>query len=292
MGVEMQPEAVVSGGPADLPAGPPTILTAGPGQHLASLREVWQYRELLYFLVWRDLKVRYKQTVLGVLWAVLQPLAAAVIFTVVLGMFVKVPSEGVPYPMFAYLGLLPWQLFAFALIESTSSVVVHERLLKKVYFPRLYLPLTPVIGAVVDFAVASVVAVAFLVAYRVRLGPGLLALPLLIAAVLLCAFAVSVWLAALNVKYRDVRYAVPFLVQVWFFATPIVYSSSVIPAHLRPWWALNPMASIVDCFRWSLLGTPRPTLAAMLVSAGVTLILLVGGVAYFRRVEATIADLV
>jgi lipopolysaccharide transport system permease protein len=292
VGVEMQPDAVRSGGSVDLPAGPSTVITAGGRRPLASLREVWQYRELLYFLVWRDLKVRYKQTVLGAFWAVLQPLASAVIFTVVFGMLVKVPSEGVPYPLFAYLGLLPWQLFAFALTESTSSVVVHERLLKKVYFPRLYLPLTPVLGAIVDFAVASVVAVALLVAYRVRLGAGLLALPLLIAAVLMCAFAVSVWLAALNVKYRDVRYAVPFLVQVWFFATPIVYSSSVIPAHLRPWWALNPMASIVDGFRWALLGTPLPQPSALLISAGVTLALLAGGLAYFSRVEATIADLV
>lgn len=290
--MEMQLDTVVPERRADLPAGPSTIITASGGLLLASLREVWQYRELLYFLVWRDLKVRYKQTVLGALWAVLQPLASAAIFTVVFGMFVKVPSEGVPYPLFAYLGLLPWQLFAFALTESTSSVVVHERLLKKVYFPRLFLPLTPVVGAVVDFAVASLVAVALLVVYRVRLGVGLLALPLLIAMVLLCAFAVSVWLAALNVKYRDVRYAVPFLVQVWFFATPIVYSSSVIPAHLRPWWALNPMAGVVDCFRWSLLGTPLPAPVTLAISTGVILVLLVGGLAYFRSVEATMADLV
>jgi lipopolysaccharide transport system permease protein len=275
----------------ELPAGPSTIIAAGVMRPLAHLREVWQYRELLYFLVWRDLKVRYRQTVLGAVWAVLQPLASAVIFTVVFGMLVKVPSEGVPYPLFAYLGLLPWQLFAFALTESTSSVVLHERLLKKIYFPRLYLPLTPVLGAVVDFAVASVVAVGFLVAYRVHPGPGLLALPLLMVSVLVCAFAVSVWLAALNVKYRDVRYAVPFLVQVWFFATPIVYSGSLVPAHLRPWWALNPMASVVDGFRWALLGTPLPHPSALLISSAVMLALLAGGLAYFRRVEATMADL-
>ena len=290
--MEMQAGSVATEGRADLPAGPSTIITAGGGRLLTGLREVWQYRELLYFLVWRDLKVRYRQTVLGALWAVLQPLVSAVIFTVVFGMFVKVPSEGVPDPLFAYGGLLPGQLFAFALTESTSSVVVHERLLKKVYFPRLFLPLTPVVGAVVDFAVASVVAVALLLAYRVRPGAGLLALPLLIAMVLLCAFAVSVWLAALNVKYRDVRYAVPFLVQVWFFATPIVYSSSVIPAHLRPWWALNPMAGVVDAFRWALLGTSPPAPAPLAVSIAVILVLLASGLAYFRSVEATMADLV
>lgn len=258
----------------------------------ADLRELWHSRELLYFLVWRDLKVRYRQTALGALWAVLQPLLSAVIFTVVFGLFAKIPSEGLPYPLFAYVGMLPWQLFAFALTEATNSVVLHEKLIKKVYFPRLFLPLTPVIGAVADFAVASVVAVVLMLAYGVPLRASLLALPPLFAAALACAFAVSVWLAALNVKYRDVRYAVPFLVQVWFFATPVVYASSLIPAPLRPWWALNPMASVVDGFRWALLGAPPPPLAAAAVSAAVVVVLTGGGLAYFRRVEATVADLV
>lgn len=256
------------------------------------LRELWQSRELLYFLVWRDLKVRYRQTALGALWAVLQPLLSAVVFTVVFGLFAKIPSDGVPYPLFAYVGMLPWQLFAFALSEATNSVVLHEKLIKKVYFPRLFLPLTPVFGAVVDFAVASVVAIVLMVSYSVQPQVSLVALPLLFAGALACAFAVSVWLAALNVKYRDVRYAVPFLVQVWFFATPIVYGSSLIPAPLRPWWALNPMASVVDGFRWALLGTAPPPLAAVAVSTAVVAALLAGGLAYFRSVEATVADLV
>ncbi len=230
------------------------------------LRELWVYRELLYFLVWRDLKVRYKQTALGALWAVLQPLLSAAIFTVVFGVLARVPSEGMPYPLFAYVGLLPWQLFAFALTEATNSVVLHERLIKKVYFPRLFLPLTPVVGAIVDFAVASGVAVGLMVFYRVPPRATLATLPLLIAAALLCALAVSVWLAALNVKYRDVRYAAPFLIQLWFFATPIVYGSSLIPPHLRPWWALNPMATVVDGFRWALVGSPPPPVVAIGVS--------------------------
>jgi len=258
----------------------------------SDLQELWESRELLYFLVWRDLKVRYRQTALGALWAVLQPALSAVIFTVVFGLFAKIPSEGLPYPLFAYVGLLPWQLFAFALIEATNSVVLHEKLIKKVYFPRLFLPLTPVVGAVADFAIASVVGVGLMVSYGVRPRVSLLVLPALFIAALACAFAVSVWLAALNVKYRDVRYAVPFLVQVWFFATPIVYASSLIPPPLRPLWALNPMASVVDGFRWALLGASPPPMAAVAVSLVVVAVLLAGGLAYFRRVETTVADVV
>lgn len=262
------------------------------GWQSLDVREFWRYRELFYFLVWRDLKVRYKQTTLGVLWVVLQPLLTATIFTIVFGLFARMPSEGVPYALFVYAGLLPWQLFAFALTESTHSVVLHEKLIKKIYFPRLFLPLTPIVGSIVDFSAAAVVAIGFLVIYRIKPGLELLAIPCLIVAAVCCAFSVSVWLAALNVKYRDVRYAVPFLVQAWFFATPIVYASSLIPNHLRPWWALNPMASLVEGFRWALLGTPPPSMVAIAVSVGVVVVLGLSGLAYFRRVESTLADLV
>lgn len=256
------------------------------------LLELWERRELLYFLVWRDLKVRYKQTVLGAMWAVLQPLLAAILFTVIFGLFARVPSDGVPYPLFAYVGLLPWQLFAFALTESTNSVVTHQQLLRKVYFPRLYLPLTPVIGALADFGFASLVLVGMLAAYRVRPWPGLLLVPGLIVLAMLVAFAASLWLSALNVKYRDVRYVVPFLVQVWFFATPVIYPSSLIPAHLRSLWALNPMATLVDGFRWAVLGAVPPVLVTVAVSSAVVVVLLAGGLLYFRHVEADLADLV
>lgn len=255
-------------------------------------KEAWEYRELLYFLVWRDLKVRYKQTAIGAAWAVLQPLLAALLFTVVFSRFAGVPSDGLPYPLFAYAGLLPWQLFSYALTESTNSVVTHQQLIKKIYFPRIFLPLTPVVAALVDFAVAASVLAVLLAVFKVGLSWKALVLPVAVGMAVLAAFSVAVWLAALNVKYRDVRYAVPFLAQVWFFATPIVYPSSLIPEHLRAVWALNPMASVVDIFRWALLGSPSPPLAALGASLAVVLLLLAAGLRFFRSVEATIADLV
>lgn len=255
-------------------------------------REAWEYRELLYFLVWRDLKVRYKQTAIGAAWAVLQPLLAAVLFTVVFSRFAGMPSDGSPYPLFAYAGLLPWQLFSYALTESTHSVVTHQQLIKKIYFPRIFLPLTPVVAALVDFAVASFVLAVLLLLFKVAVTWKLLVLPGAVAVAVLAAFSVAVWLAALNVKYRDVRYAVPFLAQVWFFATPIVYPSSVLPEKLRAVWALNPMASVVDIFRWAVLGSPPPPPSALGASSAVVLLLLAAGLRFFRAVEATIADVV
>ncbi len=254
--------------------------------------EAWEYRELLYFLVWRDLKVRYKQTAIGAAWAVLQPLLAALLFTVVFSRFAGVPSDGLPYPLFAYAGLLPWQLFSYALTESTNSVVTHQQLIKKIFFPRIFLPLTPVLAALVDFAVAGAVLAVLLAVFKVGVTWKVVVLPLAVALAVLAAFSVAVWLAAANVKYRDVRYAVPFLAQVWFFATPIVYPSSLIPEHLRALWALNPMASVVDIFRWALLGSAPPPLAALGASLAAVLLLLAAGLRFFRSVEATIADLV
>ena len=255
-------------------------------------REAWEYRELLYFLVWRDLKVRYKQTAIGAAWAVLQPLLAAVLFTAVFSRFAGVPSDGSPYPLFAYAGLLPWQLFSYALNESTNSVVTHQQLIKKIYFPRIFLPLTPVVAALVDFALAGVVLAVLLLLFRVGVTWKLLILPGAVAVAVLAAFSVAVWLAALNVKYRDVRYAVPFLTQVWFFATPIVYPSNVIPKELRAVWALNPMASVVDIFRWAVLDSAPPPVAALAASLAVVLLLLTAGLKFFRVVETTIADVV
>jgi len=256
------------------------------------IQEAWEYRELLYFLIWRDLKVRYKQTAIGVAWAVLQPLLAAALFTLVFSRFAGVPSDGFPYPLFAFAGLLPWQLFSYALSESTNSVVTHQQLIKKVFFPRIFLPLTPVLAALVDFAVASVVLGVLLAVFQVAVTWKVLVLPLAVVLAMLAAFSVAVWLAALNVKYRDVRYAVPFLVQVWFFATPIVYPSSLVPEQLRTVWALNPMASVVDVFRWALLAAAPPPLPALGASLGVMLLLLAAGLRFFRAVETTIADVV
>lgn len=278
--------------PPSPPRRPHVVIEPVRGWSGGMWRDAWAHRELLYFLVWRDLKVRYKQTAIGAAWAVLQPALAALLFTVVFGRFAGVPSEGLPYPLFAYAGLLPWQLFSYALTESTHSVVTHQQLIKKVYFPRIFLPLTPVLAALVDFALAGAVLAALLVAFQVELPWRLLLLPGAVLLAVLTAFAVAVWLAALNVAYRDVRYAVPFFVQVWFFATPVVYPSSLIPAPWRAVWALNPMASVVDVFRWSLLGAPAPPAAALAASAAAVLLLLAAGVRFFRTVEATIADVV
>lgn len=278
--------------PGEAPKTLPLVIEPVRGWTGGVFKEVWEYRELLYFLVWRDLKVRYKQTAIGAAWAVLQPLLAAALFTLVFSQFARVPSDGLPYPLFAYAGLLPWQLFSYALTESTNSVVTHQQLIKKVYFPRIFLPLTPVLAGLVDFPIASVVLIALLAVFKVGIGWKILALPLALAMAVLVTFSVAIWLAALNVKYRDVRHAVPFLIQVWFFATPIVYPSSLIPQYLRASWALNPMASVVDIFRWALLGSTPPPAAALAASLGAVLLLLAGGLRFFRAVEATIADVV
>jgi len=287
--MEATPSLDVAPGP---PPRSPLVIEPVRGWTGGIFREAWEYRELLYFLVWRDLKVRYKQTAIGAAWAVLQPLLAALLFTLVFGRFAGVPSDGLPYPLFAYAGLLPWQLFSYALTESTNSVVTHQQLIKKVFFPRIFLPLTPVLAALVDFAVAGAVMILLLAVFQVGVTWKVLVLPLAVAMAVVAAFSVAVWLAALNVKYRDVRYAVPFLVQVWFFATPIVYPSSLLPEQWRTVWALNPMASVVDTFRWALLGAPPPPLAALGASLAAVLLLLAAGLRFFRAVEATIADVV
>ncbi len=255
------------------------------------LREMWESRELLYFLVWRDLKVRYKQTVLGATWAVVQPLATMLIFTVVFGRLARLPSDGVPYPLFAYCALVPWSYFATALAQSSNSLVDQSRLITKVYFPRLLVPLASVIAGLVDLAITVVVLLGMLLYYRIVPGPAALALPLFILLAMLTALAVGLWLSALNVRYRDVRHTIPFLIQFWLFATPVAYSTSLVPTRWRTIYGLNPMAGVVDGFRWALLGREPP--GAMLVVSVVTVAAIaVGGLFYFRRVEHSFADVV
>ena len=251
---------------------------------------LWDYRELLFFLVWRDLKVRYKQTALGVAWAVLQPLATMAIFSIVFGRMVKVPSEGVPYPIFAYCALVPWQLFAFILTESSNSMVQSQYLISKIYFPRLIVPLTPVFTAMVDFLFAFALLIGMMLVYGVVPKVTILLLPVFLALVVLTSFAVGVWLAALTAEYRDIRYTVPFLIQFWMFATPIAYPSNLVPEKWRILYGLNPMTSVVEGFRWVLLGTPAPPLKPMMASGLVVVVIVCGGVMYFRRVESTFAD--
>jgi lipopolysaccharide transport system permease protein len=257
------------------------------------LRDVWEYRDLLYFLVWRDVKVRYKQTFLGAAWAVLQPVLATIVFSIFFGRLAKVPSDGIPYPVFAYVALLPWQLFAFCLAESAHSLVSNQNLIKKVYFPRLVIPLSTVLTGLVDFGVAFIVLLILLFGYGiVPSAASLILLPALLLFAIAAALSVGIWLSALNVQFRDVRYTLPFLTQIWMFATPVVYSSRLVPDKWRPLYGLNPMTGVVEGFRWALLGHAKGALPQVWVSAGMVVLLLAGGLFYFRRMESTFADIV
>lgn len=255
------------------------------------LRELWDYRELLYFLTWRDVKVRYKQTALGAAWAIIQPLFMMLVFSLFFGRLAKMPSDGIPYPIFTFCALLPWQLFAHALTESSNSLVANERLITKVYFPRLVVPIAAVLGGLVDFAVAFIILLAMMLYYGIVPTAAVVALPGFVVLAVLTALAVGLWLSALNVKYRDVRYTINFVIQFWLFATPIAYPSSLVPERWRALYGLNPMAGVVEGFRWALLGT-KPPGAMLAVSIGVVALLLVGGLYYFRRMEQQFADVV
>jgi len=271
-----------------------------PAHHLAGLRlaDVWEYRELLYFLVWRDVKVRYKQTVFGAAWAILQPLAAAAVFTVFFGRLAHMPSDGLPYPLFAYAGLLVWTFFAQGLSQAAASVVGSASLITKVYFPRVVIPFASVLSGVLDLAVAAPILAIMMAHYRVRPGAAVLAAPLALLLALLSVTGAGLWLSALNVEYRDVRFVVPFLVQLWLFATPVIYPASALTPHLErlgvPGWVLglNPMAGVVEGFRWSVLSTGPAPVALMAASAAVAAFLCLTGAVYFRSVEREFADVV
>jgi lipopolysaccharide transport system permease protein len=272
---------------------PPTlVIRPSKGFLRLNLKDVWAYRELLFFLVWRDIKVRYKQTALGAAWAVIQPVMTMVVFSVFFGRLAKVPSDGIPYPVFAFAALLPWQLFAFALTESSNSLVGSQNLITKVYFPRLVIPLSSVLAGIVDFAIAFLVLLVMMLYYGIRPTSAIVWLPLFLFLAVATALSVGLWLSALNVKYRDVRYTIPFLTQLWMFATPVAYPSSLIPQHWRAWFGLNPMAGVVEGFRWALLGKSTGPGALLWVSIAAVVLLLVGGLFYFRRTESTFADIV
>ncbi len=270
----------------------PIVIRASRGWVPLNLREVWAYRDLLYFLIWRDVKVRYKQTVLGAAWAIIQPLFAMVIFSVFFGRLAKMPSDGLPYPIFAFCGLLPWQLFAHALTESGNSLVANERLITKVYFPRLVIPLAAVLAGLVDFGVSFIVLLGLMAYYGIVPTVGILALPLFLGLAVGTALGVGLWLSALNVQYRDVRYTIPFLGQVWLFATPVAYPASLVPEQWRWLLGINPMAGVVEGFRWALLGSPHLPGALLAVSVLVVVVALVSGLYYFRRMERAFADIV
>lgn len=256
------------------------------------LRELLEYHELIYFLVWRDLKVRYKQTALGVAWVAIQPLMTMVVFTIFFGNLAKVPSDGLPYPVFTFTALLPWQLFANALNNSSNSLVNNRDLITKLYFPRLIIPLASIIAGFVDFCIAFLVLIAMIIYYGIIPTSAVFALPFFILLTIATSTAVSLWLSALNVEYRDVRYTIPFLTQFWLFLTPIAYPSNLVPEKWRILYGLNPMAGVVEGFRWSLLGKTNVSWTIITVSVFIVMILLVGGLVYFRRMERTFADIV
>ena len=276
----------------ELPGGPTTVIRPTSGWVPLGLRDLRAYHELLYFLTWRNLKVRYKQTALGAAWAILQPLATMLVFTLFFGKLARVPSDGHPYAIFSYAALVPWTYFANALTQASNSLVEHERLVTKVYFPRLLLPLSSVIAGLVDFAIAFVVLMVLGIHFAVEPGIRMLALPLLVLLMVASALGAALWLSALNVQYRDVRYVTPFLIQFWLFVTPVAYPSSLIPARWHTVYGLNPMAGVVEGFRWTLLGTASPVVPVILSSVATATVILVGGLYYFRRMERTFADVV
>ena len=269
-----------------------TVMEPPRGWVSLNLREIWSYRELLYFLAWRDILVQYKQSAIGIGWAVIQPLTMMVIFTVVFGRFAKLPSDDIPYSLFTFAALLPWQLFAGAVQRSSTSLVSNTSLLTKVYFPRLIIPVSALAVGLMDFAIGLLVLVGLMFWFGVLPGWHVLALPLFAGMALLCALAVSLWLSAINVRYRDVAHVVPFLIQAWLFISPVAYTSSLVPEG--PWriiYGLNPMAGVIQGFRWALLGTTPPD-SLMIASLAMVAVLLVGGVFYFRRLERVFADIV
>jgi len=270
------------------------VLRIHPSRGWVSLKlgELWDYRELLYFLIWRDIKVRYKQTVLGASWAIIQPFSTMVVFSLFFGKLAKMPSDGIPYPIFSFAALVPWTFFAAGLTQSSNSLVGSSNLITKVYFPRLVIPLATVLSGVVDFGLALAVLVGMMGYYHITPSMHIFFLPLFILLALVIALGVGLWLSSLNVKYRDVRYIVPFITQFWLFATPIAYPSSLLNEPWRTVYGLNPMVGVVEGFRWALLGTKMSAGPMILVSALVALLILILGAFYFRRMEKTFADIV
>lgn len=259
------------------------------GFRFLNFNDLWEYRELLYFFIWREIKVRYKQTVIGFAWAIIQPLLMMVLFTLFFGKLAKIPSEGIPYAIFSYTALLPWTLFSESILRSTNSLIQDANLVRKIYFPRILAPVSGTLSPVVDFAIAFVILIGMMFCYGYYPTLKMLYLPLFILLALATALGVGLWLSAINIKYRDVRYVTPFLVQLWLFASPVVYSSKLIPQRFQAIYGLNPMAGVIEGFRWVLLGTSPPN-SLIAVSVIVTAVMLISGIFYFQRTERSFAD--
>jgi lipopolysaccharide transport system permease protein len=272
---------------------PPAHLHISPPKKWipVNLRELWNYRELLSSFMWRDVKIRYKQTALGFLWAILQPLLMMLIFSVVFGRLARLPSDGVPYPLFVLAALLPWTLFAEGITRSTSSMITNAHIMTKVYFPRLIMPLSGILSPLVDFVFSFSILIVMMVLYGFIPTLNIVFLPLFILLALATSLGIGLWLSALNVQYRDFQYTIPFLIQLGLFASPVVYPASLVPESVRFLYGLNPMAGVIEGFRWVLLGTEMPG-AMILVSVGMVAVLLVSGAFYFRKMEQYYADVV
>ncbi len=282
--------------PTELPLPPTVVIQATSGLSALQLGALWEYRELLYFLVWRDIKVRYKQAALGIAWIVLQPLVSMAIYSIIFGRLLNAPSDGIPYPVFVFAGLLPWQYFAGALTRSSTNLVDNAHLITKVYFPRLVIPLSGVLSGLVDFGVAFLVLIGLMAIYRIPPTWAIVFLPAFILLAMITALGFGLWLSALNVRYRDVKHLIPFIVQMWMYLTPVVYSVTLIPERFRWVLALNPMTGVVQGFRWALLGNVMDDAAApgglFFVSIGIAVLVLVGGLFFFRSTERTFADII
>jgi lipopolysaccharide transport system permease protein len=268
------------------------VIRPSNGWSFPDFREIWKYRELLYFFVWRDIKIRYKQTVLGALWAVIQPFFTMVVFSIFFGKLAGVPSEGIPYPIFVYCALVPWNYFASALTKSSNSMVVYRNIITKVYFPRVIIPIASVLSGLLDFTIAFSVLIAMMLFYKIVPTISVLFVPILILLVMATAIGVGLWLSALNVIYRDVRYAIPFGLQFWMFATPIVYSRSLVPEAWGHLYGINPMVSVIEGFRWALLGRGSLLGSTVMISAFTILLILITGFFYFQRMERIFVDVV
>jgi lipopolysaccharide transport system permease protein len=279
--------APLSTGHASLPT---TRIEPSRGWFNLRLKELWEYRELLYFFVWRDVKIRYKQTAIGVLWVILQPLLTMIVFTLFFGKLAKMPSQGLPYPVFYFAAVVPWMYFSVALVTATNVVVEHQRMITKVFFPRLILPFSAVLSGLVDFAIGFVVLLIFTVSYGIRPTVTTLLLPFFLLLAVLTALGVGLWLSALNALYRDVRYLIPFVVQFWMLASPVAYPSSLVPERYRWIYGLNPMAGVIDGFRWALTGKGQAPGSVLIASVVMVCITVFGGLIFFNRMEGAIAD--
>lgn len=278
-----------------LPSPPIVRITPPSGWWAIPFGELWEYRELVYFFVWRDIKIRYKQTAIGAAWAVLQPFLTMLIFSLFFGALAHIPSQGLPYPIFYYSALLPWMYFAASLQNATNTIVENQRVITKVYFPRLALPISAVLSGLVDFAISFLMFVAMMAYYHIHPTLAVLWMPVFLLMAVLTALGMGLWLSALNAIYRDVRYVVPFLVQFWMFASPVVYPSSLVSARWPKWawlYGLNPMVGVIEGFRWSIAGSGEPPGRLVLISSGVVLVVLLSGLVYFQRMETTVADVV